>query len=129
VQEDLADWMEKLNTMGRGQFDLDVEPQALDMLNIIEVSEMKSILNEAVSNALRHSGAGRARISIKREGNTVHARVWDDGRGFDPSQTALGNGLRNIEKRARKMGASYSIESAPGKGCVVSVTIGPGSAR
>ena len=76
------------------------------------------ILNEALSNAVRHASASRIDIDVqKRNGNVVIA-VADNGRGFDTN--AIGNqsglGLRNMQQRARLYGGSIDIDTAPERG-------------
>ncbi|HYH91925.1 MAG TPA: GAF domain-containing sensor histidine kinase [Candidatus Saccharimonadales bacterium] len=94
------------------------------------VTHLLGIVNEALSNVARHSGSGQAWVSAETDsgGGTVVA-VRDDGRGFDPTVgSGLGHqGVANMRSRASGIGATLDIESSPGAGSLVRVTV-PGDA-
>jgi two-component system, NarL family, sensor histidine kinase UhpB len=81
------------------------------------------VAQEALTNALRHSGAASATVSLKADAGTVTLRVVDDGEGMParlPSGTA---GIAGMRERALLVGGRLSIESRPGKGTEVRLTI------
>ncbi len=73
------------------------------------------ILQEALTNARRHSGAKTISVSVKREGNDLVAEVSDDGRGFGPD-TAPGVGQGSMRERAAVIGGELEIKSESGRG-------------
>lgn len=78
------------------------------------------LLKEALSNALLYADAHRldVRLSTGPKGFELH--VGDDGRGFDTSVArGEGNGLGNMEACAKRLGATWSITSIPGRGTEV----------
>lgn len=83
------------------------------------------IMEEAVTNALRHSGARRIQVGLSVRRGRLELRVRDDGRGFDvPSlrSAALGGGsfgLLGMEERALLAGGGIELSSQPGQGCEV----------
>jgi signal transduction histidine kinase len=81
------------------------------------------IAQESLHNALRHSGAALVAIRLTRAGDgTLVLDVTDDGAGFDPSAPDLRSrrlGLTSMEERARRLGGSLEIRSAPGAGTTV----------
>jgi len=83
------------------------------------------IANEAVSNAVRHADAGHIRIKAQEEQNFFQIIIADDGKGFDPDNHLYqqGLGLQNIRHRARLYGGQVNIQSAPGSGTVLTITI------
>jgi two-component system, NarL family, sensor kinase len=85
-----------------------------------------SLARELVTNVVKHAGAARVSIEARRSEDGVRLRVVDDGRGFDPSRTARGGhvGLSLVENRARAAGGHLLIESAPGAGTTVEVSLG-----
>jgi signal transduction histidine kinase len=87
--------------------------------------ELLRILQEAVTNALRHSGARNIEIAALQVKSQVEVRVQDDGRGFDASGVAGGRGIANMNARARRLGATFSLESQLGVGTAVTVTLPP----
>lgn len=87
--------------------------------------EIVKIVAEGLSNALRHSGARMVDVAVTADPNGYRVRIADDGTGFDPERTSRGMGLINMRDRAERLGGSFSIESATGKGTTVEVTLPP----
>jgi signal transduction histidine kinase len=81
------------------------------------------IAQEALHNALRHSGAREIEISLHRTARRVTLAVTDDGRGFSPDAPASGLGLTSMRERAAAAGGALSIDSAPGAGTRVTLTL------
>lgn len=88
---------------------------------------MYRIVQEALSNAIRHSGASRVAVSLEAEDSVLRAEVRDNGRGFATdrpfSDEGQGLGLVGMRERARHAGAALEIDSAPGSGTRVRVTL------
>lgn len=75
------------------------------------------ILQEALTNVLKHAGASRITVQTKTDGvqRVVTIRVADDGRGFAvDAQRARGRGIANMQRRAEAVGGSLSISSDHG---------------
>ena len=72
------------------------------------------VAQEALSNAARHSGAGRIEVSLRRNGGGVELEVADDGRGFAFEESERGLGIAGMRERALLVGAELTIESRPG---------------
>src|SRR5579859_4431170 len=81
------------------------------------------IAQEALHNALRHSGAAEVRVSVCAAPRRVTLEVSDQGNGFDPELAAGGRGLPSLRERAAGAGASLVIRSAPGQGTTVRVVM------
>jgi two-component system, NarL family, sensor histidine kinase UhpB len=75
------------------------------------------ILQEAVTNTLRHAGARTIWITSKHADGQIEISIRDDGRGFDNAQG--GRGLANMDFRARAIGGDLSIEGGAGSGAHV----------
>jgi signal transduction histidine kinase len=83
------------------------------------------IVQEALTNIVRHAQAHSASILIERRGNMLRAIIEDDGIGFDP-QTRFGEhhlGLLGMRERAELLGGKLVIESAPGAGTSLLIEI------
>lgn len=80
------------------------------------------IVQEALSNARRHSACSRIHLSWEVAGLTHRFTVSDDGIGFSANERGGGHGLCIMQERARHIGAHLEVTTAPGKGCAVTLT-------
>ncbi len=87
------------------------------------------LFKECVTNAVRHAGCTRAEVELSIEGRHLVLTVSDDGRGFDPEVPSDGNGLESMRRRAVALGGELEIDSAPGRGTRVRVTVSRGAVR
>jgi len=74
---------------------------------------------EAIANAVRHSGATELSISVCYDATTVRLIVEDNGRGFPAGEDSASFGIRGMGKRAESIGASLDLRSSPGNGTSV----------
>ena len=79
------------------------------------------IVQEQLNNIHKHSRAKTAWISLKKTGKMFHLEIKDDGIGFNTSSKRNGVGIRNIISRAEVNNGKVVLDSAPAKGCVLSV--------
>ena len=73
-----------------------------------------AVITEGLSNAVRHSGADSIRVTVSVDDGHVTVHIQDSGVGF--TAAAPGNGLTNMEHRARSMGGNLNVLSAPESG-------------
>jgi signal transduction histidine kinase len=76
------------------------------------------LVQEALSNAARHSGGSAVRVEVAERDEAVDVCVADNGHGFDPAATTGGFGLRGMRERVELAGGWMTIDSAP-DGCSV----------
>jgi signal transduction histidine kinase len=81
------------------------------------------ILKEALNNTLRHSGCSSVQLSCSYRDGMLDLTLRDDGRGFDPGSIHEGHGLSNIRARAQAIGATVNVESAPGEGTTLALSL------
>lgn len=85
------------------------------------------ILQEAVSNILKHAMPRRIRVKLKHLGDRLLLSIEDDGCGFDPASVigidsaGRGFGLSSMKERARLSGGHYLLHSAPGQGTRIQI--------
>lgn len=85
------------------------------------------IFQESVNNCIKHSGAKNLKISLQYSNELIILTVEDDGSGFTPDDGAGegGSGLKNMKSRAALIGAELTLQSSPGSGCRISVSLNP----
>jgi PAS domain S-box-containing protein len=82
------------------------------------------IAQEALHNVVKHAGARQVRIGLARAGGGVRLTITDDGRGFDPGTVPDGHmGLTGMRARAERIGAAFGVESIPGEGTTITITV------
>lgn len=83
------------------------------------------IVQEALTNTLRHAGASHVSVELRLEGDQLQLNVTDDGRGFDVSQARSHSletghaGLFGMEERATLAGGLLQLQSTPGHGATI----------
>jgi signal transduction histidine kinase/ligand-binding sensor domain-containing protein len=89
--------------------------------------EVCRIVQEAAGNAYKHAQATRIAAAIVYSANGLKVQVRDDGLGINPQFLSDGRhghwGLQGMRERAGKMGAKLQIESTPGKGTVITLSM------
>ena len=86
------------------------------------------IVQEAVTNVVKHSAATEAAVVIKKRTTVVSLSIRDNGRGFNPAKPSsqphdLGYGLSGIAERVRILGGTLAIDSRPGEGTSLTVEV------
>jgi PAS domain S-box-containing protein len=127
IERAIAAWLEdevqekhKIKT----QFQTDGLVKVLD--NDIRVLLFRNV-KELLFNAVKHAHAKRVKVSIRKKNNNIQIKVEDDGVGFNPDEvaaTAAINtkfGLFSIRERLEHFGGNIEIDSAPGKGCKITL--------
>jgi two-component system NarL family sensor kinase len=116
--------------------DVDLQLRGLDERIDSEVETLAfRVVQEALTNVAKHSGASRAQVEIECSVTHLRIRVSDPGRGFDPLQALdaergdAGVGLRGMRDRAELFGGSARIDSGLGRGTRIEVSVPLGAAE
>ncbi|MEU6675125.1 GAF domain-containing sensor histidine kinase [Streptomyces sp. NPDC046853] len=102
------------------------ESCAVRALPAAQEEAMLRVAQEALHNALRHSGAERVGVTLVRRGAGAVLRVTDDGGGFDPRGIRRAGrhlGLVSMRDRASGVGGRLTVESEPGKGTTIEMEV------
>jgi signal transduction histidine kinase len=103
------------------KFDSDVQ---FGRLPPILENAIYRIIQEALTNACKHSQGKKVAVTMVQEGQEVRLEVRDDGIGFDSESVEKGHfGLEGIRQRVRLLGGRLTIASAPGSGTLVRVVV------
>lgn len=105
------------------QVDLDLPDGPPDLSRDAALA-LYRIAQESLRNVAKHSGAARASLTLRAPGAFAELVISDAGAGFDPTAgTRAGIGLVGIDERARLVGGTARIHSAPGSGTTVTVRV------
>lgn len=112
-------------------FNIDIDPLDGLFSKQTEINVFR-IVQEAVSNIIKHSAATGSSLSIKADGARVSLTISDDGQGFTPAtadgsdadgERPRGFGLLSLQERVRLLGGVLAIKSEPGRGTDIHITL------
>lgn len=117
-------WLVKEVSRSSGiEIESDIDPSG-DSLPDAHRTCLYRVVQEALTNASRHSEARRVQVTLKADPDWISVIVADNGRGFDlQSIKARGLGLLGMEERVRELGGSIEIQSSPGRGTRISISL------
>lgn len=118
----LAGMLGSLPTDDEVRIERRLDAETLELIPSPQVAEIMNILREAVSNSLRHGRARQIILRAARSDDSIALSVQDDGSGFTPGG-GRGHGLDNMQARAIALGGLLEVESNPGKGTRVILTL------
>ncbi len=99
------------------------EDEVDEDFGVSRVPQVLAVLNEAVSNSIRHGNATNIKVRLTRDMERLRLSVSDNGKGFDLKSLSDGFGIRNMRDRARLLGGEATITSSPGTGTTVTLDI------
>jgi hypothetical protein len=117
----LSRYIEFLTADGALAVDLEIDPHM--ELFPDEQIELFRIVQEGLANARKHAKASHVDVRIEEHEGRRLVTIADNGAGFDGETTAAGQGLRNIRARSASIGAVLSLQSSPGRGTALAVTL------
>ena len=87
--------------------------------------ELYRIAHEAITNVVKHAKAQQVSVYLQFDDDRFRLKVWDNGVGFDSEKTdqSGGRGLRSIQERAQRINGQLKVESTPGEGTILEVTV------
>lgn len=116
---DLGDLLHLLGNALSGRINIPVKVKVAQEVNLpaeVQVAFYR-VCQEALNNVAKHAKASRVEMDLQHEGTAIELRIRDDGKGFDPEQTASGHyGLGMMRERAETVGALLTVTSQPGNG-------------
>lgn len=104
--------------------EVNAEEKCAEKLSWIAATALYRIVQEALTNIVRYAGAELVEICLFSENETTVLTIRDDGRGFDmrnPQRETLG--IAGMRERAHLVGGTFLIDSRPGKGTSISVSV------
>ena len=116
----LTEYLQAWSRLNDIEAEFQLPPGGVDLPEDVGFQALR-VIQEALANVRKHSGAAHVRVRVESEGGIVTVSVADDGRGFDPTATSRPGhfGLSILRERAAAVGGSVVIASQPGGGCEV----------
>jgi signal transduction histidine kinase len=109
------------------EVDLEVAGQRSCWMNSQEVGHITQIAREALSNVVQHASASHVSVGLNYLGHATRLTISDDGQGIPADALENGGhqnqGIANMQARARMLGGSLDLESRPGQGLHLVLTI------
>ncbi len=120
----LKDLADRINESGEIKLHL-IQHNLDNALNGEQELQLYRIVQELISNILKHSEAKEATIQLIRNEDSVNLIVEDDGKGFNPNEGIKGGGigLSNLKARVNKLNGNFHIDSGKGAGTSISIDI------
>ena len=113
-----------------GDTGINIEMEIAEIDNVFNNEtglDLYRIIQEAVNNIAKHSNAKNISVKIYLTGKYIITEIYDDGKGFENGKQKKNNlkgfGLFNMYERAKAAGGKFSIESEPGKGTIIIISI------
>lgn len=119
LQERMENFLYELCNSKGIQGQIEVNDLGTARLSMHQKRAVYLIFKEAVNNALKYASPSKISVSLVRRQDMIELKITDNGLGFDPSVTRKGNGLENMNNRAKEMGGSTGIISEPGAGTTI----------
>lgn len=102
---------------------LTVSGEERERLSAEQRQHILQIAREALANVARHAHARRVDVRLTYNARSLQLQIADDGVGLAMTPTATGQGMRNIRERAHLLGGTLDIDSAPGQGVTITLTV------
>ncbi len=125
--------IEKVSDSAAIRFSLEID-SVDNLFSPEEEINIYRIVQESLNNIIRHSGATKAKVFIKRDRQRLNLQIEDNGKGFDAHAATIdlnrtgGLGLQDITERTRMLGGKCAIHSVPNGGTSIVINIAPRTA-
>lgn len=110
--------------LGGRSLDVDCQLEEIQVSNPAVMATLLRVARESLVNAARHSGASQIQFGLERQGKSLQMIISDPGVGFDASTIQADHGgLHGMQQRITALAGQLEIESAPGSGTTIRVTL------
>ena len=93
------------------------------MRNLDATKNILLVVKEAMNNISKYSGATKAETKMWADATTLYILIRDNGKGFLAGEVNRGNGLGNMKNRTEHLAGKFSLQSEPGKGTKVELSL------
>src|SRR5215470_9694191 len=127
VVADMKSWCKEFAQ--RQKMEIDFRNDVSSVLPLAVGLSLFRVLQEALNNAIKHSGVKRIKVQLREDSGEIHLVIRDFGRGFDVEAASQGKGLglTSMRERVRLVNGTISVESKPMSGTTIHVRVRLGS--
>lgn len=115
IKQRILDFQQQLFEEKNINFHFDIDELSIPK-DLIFIKNLLLIIKEALNNITKYSEATKVSLTIRKNNNQLELKIIDNGRGFDPSRSRMGNGINNMQKRCETMHGEFNIDSRQGIG-------------
>jgi two-component sensor histidine kinase len=120
----LKSYSHEISSASNMRFEYNINEQfAEEKLNMQQRRNIYLICKEAVNNAVKYSAGKNLLMDIERSDHSITIKIKDDGKGFEKENNNDGNGLINMQARAKEINAKLEIRSQARQGTCVELTV------
>ena len=101
------------------EFKIDKSIDKSEAFTSVKGMNIYRIIQEAINNAIKYAEASMIKVDILKQDKNIQFKITDNGKGFEKNNLKKGNGLNNMKKRAKEIGADIDIDSKLNKGTEV----------
>ena len=112
----IQSYVDDLNESSEISIELITKGRFVDLSEVAKTALFR-VIQEAITNVIRHSKATQSKVLLTRKNSTIQAEVRDNGRGIRSNKRGLG--MIGMEERMRMIGGTLEFHSTPGKGTQV----------
>lgn len=81
------------------------------------------MIQEIINNIIKHASANSIMLEVTRQNDRLQILIKDNGKGFNKEKVMAGAGLRNLENRSKMIAANLQVNSEPGKGTAITISV------
>ncbi|MCC7451886.1 MAG: GAF domain-containing sensor histidine kinase [Anaerolineae bacterium] len=122
LREQLEKLADNFRQVSNARLVMDIS-QGFAQLSEDRIHAIVQIVRESLSNIVRHANASEVYLDLHETPTQITLVISDNGQGFDPEKVLHGNGLHNIQQRARQIGGTVNVTSRVGRGTTLTVII------
>lgn len=120
---ELREMIEKISALSDFKYRLEVAADGKRFLSHYQYTNLKAILQECLSNSIKHTEFKEVYLSFETKANMLHIVYKDDGQGWPVNQPVQGIGLQNIQDRTGKLNGDIKIENDYPQGYRIKMSI------
>jgi signal transduction histidine kinase len=123
LKERMEQFAYELCSSSNIQTEINIEDLDKIKLSMNKRRNIYLVFKEALNNEIKYSGTGKISVTANATGKQLLLKIADQGAGFDPGNPKNGNGLRNMQARAKEMNGTLKIYSQAGVGTTIELGV------